>query len=261
MHDIQALTERAKELRCLYAIDSIVSNRQQSPRQAFEQVLRVIPSGWQDAASTDARIEYLGHNYVGTNFAPDGFLISAPIRLWDTEIGRVWVSLRKGDADGIDRTFLSEEDELLRRIAARLSEYLEWKHAELLGQQTPSASAHWAWRQRFAEALADSIDADRFGVSRLYLGGSTARGDAGPASDIDIYIRCEGSPSQHDELLIWLDGWSQCLAEFALQQTGQSFPGGILNIQWLVGDAGNWQQTELQELKLRTNATGRIAQS
>ena len=251
MNDIHSLRERAKELRCLYAIDNVLTDRAQAPAKAFEAVLKEIPEGWQRPESTGARIEYLGRNYVGPGFAPDAQLMSAPIPLWGTDVGRISVSDSAASASE-GPWYLPEEAELLRRIASRLSEYLEWKHTELLGEQTPHSAKHWAWRQRFAQALTDCIDVERFGVSRVFLGGSTARGDARAGSDIDIYIDCHGSEEQRRQLSIWIEGWSLCLAEVALQQTGQPFPGGIMNIQWLNGEPGIWQRAELQELTLRT---------
>ncbi len=252
MADIHALRERAKELRCLYAIDAALAERHQTPARAFARVLEAIPDGWQHPASTGACIAYLGHQYVGPQFAPGGREMSAPLMLWETQIGRIVVSDQYAPPSPDDEPFLPEEDELLRRIAARISEFLEWKHAEMMGMQDPRTKNHWSWRQRFAETLADSIDPVRFGVSRMFIGGSTARGDAGPGSDIDLYIDCHGSPEQRRELSLWLEGWSVCLGEVARQQTGQPFPGGILNVQWLQGEPSVWQLAELQELTLRT---------
>ncbi len=254
MEDIHALNERAKELRCLYAVDAVVSDRGQTPAKVFLKVLQAIPAGWQHPDSTGARIDYLGRSYVGPGFSSDGKMISHPILLWGADLGRISVSDHDESVMRADRAFLDEEDELLRRIARRLGEYLEWKHTELLGERTSPKTIHWAWRQSFAEALADKIDPERFGVSRLYIGGSTARGDAGPGSDIDLYIECHGSEEQKNQLAIWIEGWSLCLAEVALQQTGQPFPGGILNVQWIDKEPDMRQRVELQELKLSGSA-------
>lgn len=251
MTELDDLRERAKELRCLYAIDSVVSQRGQTPGQAFLRVLQEIPAGWEHPESTGARIEYLGRSYVGPGFAFDGQLLSEPIRLWGTDVGRIQVSARSAS----EHRFLSDEIELLRRIAKRLGDYLEWKHTELLEDRIAPSAMHWAWRQRFADALAQNLDVDRFGVLHLYLGGSTASGDAGSGSDIDLYIRFEGSEPQKRELLAWIEGWSLCLAQIAFQQTGVSFPRGILNVKWLTGELSVWQRAELQELPLRASAS------
>lgn len=251
MTELNALRERAKELRCLYAIDSIVSERGQTPGRAFLRVLEEIPAGWEHPELTGARIEYLGRSYVGPGFAFDCQSLSEPIRLWGTDVGTIHVSTRSES----DHRFLPDEVELLRRIAKRLGDYLEWKHTELLEERIAPSAVHWAWRQRFAEALAESLDIDRFGVSRLYLGGSTASGDAGSGSDIDLYIQFNGSEPQRRELLAWIEGWSLCLAQVAFQQTGVSFPRGVLNVKWLSGEPSVWQRAELQELPLRASAS------
>lgn len=257
MEDTHGLHERAKELRCLYAIDAIVSERGHTPVTVFTQILRELPAGWQYPEATGARIEYLGRTYVGPGFTPDGECISEPIRLWDIEVGRILVSLHSDCMSDHNFTFIPDESKLLRRIASRLQEYLEWKQTELLGGGTPPSAMHWAWRQRFAEALADKLDVERFGVSRVFLGGSTARGDARPGSDIDLYIKCHGTEDQQRELSTWIEGWSLCLGEIAFQHTGELFPDGILNVQWLKGDPGVWQLPELQELTLRGTEPGR----
>jgi len=246
MNEIHALRERAKELRCIYAIDAVVSDRGQTPGNVFVRVLREITGGWQRPESAGARIEYLGRSYVGPNFAPEGHLISEPIKLWGTCVGQVSVS----DRSEPRQPFLADEAELLRRISNRIGNYLEWKHTELLGERTPASAVHWTWRQRYVEALADKIDVERFGVRRAYVGGSTARGDAGSGSDIDLYVEFHGSEEQKAEFSAWIEGWSFCLAQIALQQTGVSFPNGILNIKWLNGELGVWQRAELQELAL-----------
>lgn len=251
MKDIHALRERSKELRCLYAIDSAVSDRGQTPATVFLHVLQELPAGWQHPEATGARIEYLGRSYVGPGFTSAAESMSEPLLLWGIEVGRILVSIRSDESTESECLFLPDESELLRRIANRLREYLEWKQTELLGEGTPPTAKHWIWRQRFAEALADKLDVERFGVSRIFLGGSTARGDAGPGSDIDLYIDCHGSEDQKRELSIWIEGWSLCLGEVALQQTGAPFPDGILNIQWLQGEPGVWQRAELEELTLR----------
>jgi len=246
------LEERAKELRCIYSIDAILSDRSQALPTVFDRVLAAIPAGWQDPQSTGVRIEYLGCSYSDDRFTMNREAISESLRLWGTGIGRVMVSRTAGSEVKFTQAFLDEEKELLHRIAVRLGEFLEWKQSELLSERAPQRLSHWAWRQRFAEALANSIDTNRYSVKQVFLGGSTARGDAGPASDIDVYIVCDGSPDQHRDLAVWLDGWSRCLGEVALQQTGQHFPGGILNVQWLVAEPDFWQTSELQELKITT---------
>lgn len=247
--DIHALRERAKELRCLYRIHEIVSQRGQAPPRTFLSVLEAIPEGWQRPESTGARIEYLGRSYVGPGFSSSGQSITAPIRLGGIVVGCVEVS----DASAIDdesTAFLDEERQLLHSIAHRLGEYLEWKHTELLGERPTADGVHWRWREHYAQRLAALLDAERYGISALFLGGSTEGGNAGPGSDIDLLVVCTGSELQRDQASHWFEGWSLCLAELAFRQTGYAFPGGILNIQWVTESPDLSYRPDLRSLQL-----------
>ncbi len=250
MEDIVALEERAKELRCLYAIDAVLADRRQTLESVFNRIVEEIPAGWQNPSSTGACIEYLNRRFVGPGFAEGAPLMERSLSLMGLGVGRLVVSDSTAGAMSGTSDFLEEEGELLRRVSRRIEEFLEWKHAEMLGAQTPRDRNHWAWRKRFAEAMAGALEAGRFGVSRIYLGGSTARGEAGPGSDIDLYIQSDGSEGQRRELSLWIEGWSLCLGQVALEQTGQSFPEGIMNIQWLDAEPDMRQRAEYQELTL-----------
>lgn len=88
---------------------------------------------------------------------------------------------------------------------------------------------HWRWRQEMAESLAARIDPKRFGVTALYLLGSTKNATAGPESDIDILIHFRGTESQRKELVTWLEGWSLCLSQINYLITGYK-TRGLLDI-------------------------------
>lgn len=247
MNDLDAFRERAKELRCLYRVNAAVSNRADPPAAVFLHVLAAIPDGWRRSESTGARIEYLGRHYVGPGYASMGRAIQAPLQLFKTPVGFIEVT----DASALepaDGVFLPEEQELLQAIAKRVGEYLEWKHTQLLGERLPAAGEHWRWREQYVQALVTALDRARFGVTRVYLGGSTASGDAGPGSDVDLFFECDGTPAQRRELDLWLEGWSHCLAAIAVQQTGYPVVGGLLDVHYLEPAAALRMRTELREL-------------
>ncbi|MGE0494330.1 MAG: nucleotidyltransferase domain-containing protein [Vulcanimicrobiota bacterium] len=230
MTELFSLRERAKELTCLYEVHKVVVRRDLPPVEVFTRVLEHLPTGWLAPEATAGRIEYLGRTYAGPGFHSGHPLISEPLRVGGVVVGLVEVSTTHEGKTA----FLPEEVELLRTIAARLSEYLEWKQVDLLYRPAADrTNGHWRWRQTYAELLASSLDAERFGVSALYLGGSTESGEAGPCSDIDLYVWWEGTAEKRRELSMWLEGWSLCLAQMCQRQTGYSFPGGLLNIRWL----------------------------
>jgi hypothetical protein len=93
----------------------------------------------------------------------------------------------------------------------------------------PASDEHWRWREFMAQRLAQSLDPARFGVVQLYVFGSTKNGTAGPGSDIDLLVHFRGEPAQREELDLWLDGWSRCLAEINYLRTGYR-AGGLLDV-------------------------------
>jgi predicted nucleotidyltransferase len=79
---------------------------------------------------------------------------------------------------------------------------------------------HWRWRLRNVEGLAANLDTRRFDVKGFYIFGSTKNATAGPGSDIDILIHFNGTETERNDLLNWLDGWSQSLSQMNYMRTG-----------------------------------------
>jgi hypothetical protein len=247
--EVGQLRERAKELRCLYRVNDALLDRSHAPPAVFRSVLEAMPDGWQRPATTAARIEYLGRHYLGPGFSDRGARLRATIRTWDRAVGTIEVVDRAFD-ESETAGYLQEEQDLLDTIAARLGDYLEWKQQELIGEPIGAAAAQWRWRQEFAERLALALDPERFGVSALYLTGSTERGEAEPASDIDLAIVFTGTPQQRHDLSLWLEGWSLCLAQVAYRQAGVVASGGLLDVSWREQDPSPNERFRFRELTL-----------
>ncbi len=62
--------------------------------------------------------------------------------------------------------------------------------------------------------------------------GSTKNGTAGPSSDIDLLLHVEGDDGRRRELALWLDGWSQSLAEANYLRTGYR-TDGLLDVHYV----------------------------
>ena len=65
--------------------------------------------------------------------------------------------------------------------------------------------------------------------------GSTKNGTAGPASDLDLLLHVEADGSRRGELALWLDGWSQSLAEANYLRTGYR-TDGLLDVHYVTDD-------------------------
>jgi nucleotidyltransferase-like protein len=229
-HELWALRERAKELRCIYAVASALSHRDELPQTVFGWVLEAIPPAWQFPEETTARIEYFGRSYALADFAETAWRLRSPISIWRTPVGAIEVCYKQAKPAAWEGPFLREERQLLDNIAHRIGEYLEWKQRELGGERLGAAPEHWRWRQRFAERIAATLDPARFGVQAVYLFGSTELGNAGVGSDIDLLVVCDGDEQQTEALRIWLEGWSLCLAEISFQLYGLP-SAGLLDVR------------------------------
>jgi hypothetical protein len=231
-HELWALRERAKELRCIYSVSAALSRRDEPPQVVFRWVLDAIPPAWQYPEDTTARIEYLGRTHALPDFADTPWRLRSPISVWRTSVGAIEVHYKKKKATAWEGPFLREERELLDNIAHRIGEYLEWKQRELSGERLGAAPEHWRWRQRFAERVASTIDPARFGVQAVYLFGSTEAGNADVGSDIDLIVVRDADEHQRRDLEMWLEGWSLCLAEISFQLYGVP-SRGLLDVKYL----------------------------
>jgi hypothetical protein len=218
--ELWSLRERAKELRCLYAVTAALSRRNEPPQQVFRAILEAIPPAWQYPEDTTARIQYFGRSHALPDFTETSHRLRSTISLWRTDVGAIEVFYKTTQPEAWEGPFLREERELLDNIAHRLGEYLEWKQRELGGERIGAAPEHWRWRESISERIAATIDPGRFGVRSVYLFGSTEAGTAGPGSDIDLMLVFDGDSQQESELRAWLDGWSLCLAEISFQLYG-----------------------------------------
>jgi predicted nucleotidyltransferase len=88
---------------------------------------------------------------------------------------------------------------------------------------------YWRWRLRMAQHIAAQLDPKKFGVAGFYIFGSTKNATAGLGSDIDILVHFRGTPTQLEQLELWLNGWSLCLDEINYLQTGYR-SGGLLDV-------------------------------
>ncbi len=107
--------------------------------------------------------------------------------------------------------------------------------AERLQVADQAPEDYWTWRLRMAEQIAANTDPTKFGVKAMYIFGSTKNATAGPGSDIDLLVHFDGTDAQRDQLLIWLDGWSHCLAEMNYLRSGYNVDG-LLDVHIVTDD-------------------------
>jgi len=251
--DIQLtkLTERAKELRCLYRVMEILSNDKAELHAAFMALLEALPPGWQHPTVCESRIIYEGREYATVDFRETPWMQEAELIIDNHMAGMIQVAYIQKVFE-TEKPFLPEEQKLLNSIAENLSKFiffrrlrktLEEVQAYEISDQAEEQSLlayesdeHWKWRYHVSEKIAASIDMERFGVEAIYIIGSTKTGKAGPASDIDLMIHFRGSEEQRKALEAWMEGWGMGLAELNFIKTGYATRGSLIDFHLITDE-------------------------
>ncbi len=125
-----ALTERIKELNCLYGISNLLENQDVSLSWILQRAVELIPAAWQYPEHACARIRLEGREYTSTNYKPTSWCQSAQIVLNGSHVGDVDVCYLLTPSGNEAGAFLEEEGRLLRAIGERLSKVLWLKRSE-----------------------------------------------------------------------------------------------------------------------------------
>jgi two-component system NarL family sensor kinase len=124
------LHERAKELACIYIIAQIIDDPDITLHKIFQQVVDVLPIGWQYPEIARARIvigdkEFRPLGYIDTNWK-----LSSDIEAYGEKKGTVEVCYLEQKPEMNMEPFLSEEWLLLSIVAGRLGRLIERKQAD-----------------------------------------------------------------------------------------------------------------------------------
>ncbi|MCF8026530.1 MAG: sigma 54-interacting transcriptional regulator [Desulfobacteraceae bacterium] len=125
-----ALTERIKELNCLYGISNLFENQDVSLAWIVQRAVGLIPAAWQYPDHACARIRLDGQEYTSKNFLETRWHQNTKIILNGEHVGDVDVYYIHPPPDEGSGPFLEEEERLLRAIGERLSKVLWLKRSE-----------------------------------------------------------------------------------------------------------------------------------
>jgi pyruvate,water dikinase len=116
------LKERAKELDCIYQVDELLGNQRLSWPEIFEEIVRVLPFGWQFPEFCQARIIYENQSYHTPGFFPSPLSLCSSIEVNEKEVGRIEVVYTQEVPKGEEGYFLEKERKLIRTIADRIGQ-------------------------------------------------------------------------------------------------------------------------------------------
>jgi hypothetical protein len=247
LRDIQLakLTERAKELKCIYQVIEALKDETADLRTILKSILEVIPPGYQHPTICEARIILEGKQYASLDFIETPWMQRAEIVIDNHVSGEIQVCYVQKVFDNAP-AFLPDEQKLLNAIADHLSRFIFHRRlkktlelslsSETIAEPNGDSSLlnyesdeHWKWRYQVSAKIAGMIDMDRFSVEAIYLIGSTETGKAGPGSDIDLMVHFRGNPGQEKELKAWMEGWGLGLSELNFLKTGYVTTGSLID--------------------------------
>ena len=118
------LSERVKELDCLYSISDSLRHPEVSLEQVLDDIVNTVPKGYQCPARTWTRLTVAGQVFCSRHFRETSYCQSADIHVLRTQVGTIQVFVPPPDSADVP-TFLPEEDSLLEVVAVWIGEIIE----------------------------------------------------------------------------------------------------------------------------------------
>src|SRR4030043_1207557 len=148
------LSERAKELSCLYKIEELLNKPETNLAEICKGVIEAMPPGWQYPDICVAKLTLEGHSCQSSHFLETPWVQFADVKVQDRKVGRLSVYYTAEMPHADDGPFLKEETKLLGTIADRLGHYLLYSRLKQASQDYRSArqdvAAHKAEEGRVA---------------------------------------------------------------------------------------------------------------
>jgi hypothetical protein len=220
------LSEREKELKCLYEIDQCLAGN--DLYLVFKNILTVIPGGWQFPELCSVEISCFDIHLKSSRFESSANYISSEIKSDEKNLGHLRIYY-PASVEGKRPAFLPEETLLLNAITRHIAMFLSLPAPEKERKEKPES--HWEWRLRMANELCRFTPFHDLRISAIYVAGSTKNATAGPASDIDLIIVHQASDTTAIEA--YMRGWSHSLAVWNEARTGIQQPDGLLDLHLL----------------------------
>ena len=124
------LTERAKELDCLYRVSELIMQVDKSMDDIFTRAVNYIPPAWQYPEITCAKISIKGHEYITDNFRESEWKMTSDITTSQEKIGFIEVCYLEEKPVIYEGPFLKEERNLIDTLCRQAASIYKRKQAE-----------------------------------------------------------------------------------------------------------------------------------
>jgi putative nucleotidyltransferase with HDIG domain/PAS domain S-box-containing protein len=130
---LEVLSERVKEIDCLYQVTRLAADTEQPLEQVLQRVADTLPGGWQYPDKAAARVRLGESNLTSRNYRPTEWTLQAPIPLPDPPDGEVELCYLEPLPKADHGPFLDEELALIESVGVQLGQLIaQRRHAESL---------------------------------------------------------------------------------------------------------------------------------
>lgn len=141
------LTERVKELTCLYRIARATGSQDSPLPDLLNNIAGLLPPGWQVPEACAARIHLDGVDYTSPGFSPAAQAQTAPVIVRGEPRGLVEVVYTVPQVDLGNGPFLADEEALIREVARQVGQIV-------LNREAAAEKARLEDQLRHADRLA-----------------------------------------------------------------------------------------------------------
>jgi len=124
------LGERVKELNCLYSISKIIEHPDTTLKETIQNIVDLIPSGWQYPEITVARVVLGDQVFESDNFAESPWQQTNNVTVFGQQIGQLQVYYLEEKPEQDEGPFLIDERHLISAITEHLGQLIERKQMD-----------------------------------------------------------------------------------------------------------------------------------
>jgi signal transduction histidine kinase len=119
------LSERVKELNCLFELSKIIESMDISLDQIYHQVIEIIPPAWQYPSITCAKLKIKDRQFSTENYEETSWQLKSDIFFKNKKYGSLTVGYLTQKPEADEGPFIKEERLLLDAISERLGRVIE----------------------------------------------------------------------------------------------------------------------------------------
>lgn len=258
------LTERIKELHCVYSIAKLIEERDKPSETIFQEAVGLIAKAMQFPEFTNVRITVGVQRYTTDGFTQTERKISSDIFADGEKSGKIEVFYSVEEYQGYEVGFLKDELQLIENIAHHFGSYLEHKRTEgereklnTLLKETQAISKMGGWEYDMATGKITWTDEVYriYGVDKSYDPSDIGHYDPDSAPVLEeAFRRAVENGESYDLELEFIRGdgkhlWVRAIGKPVIENGKQvRVVGNIMDIT----DRKNLEQQILQAQKLES---------